>query len=59
MSEKISLRNRFIQTILRSDKEMTYYFDSHIHLSDPVYLPDIDYILDGMNFLNLKACLFL
>ena len=56
MSEKISLRNRFIQTILRSDKEMTYYFDSHIHLSDPVYLPDIDYILDGMNHLKLKAC---
>ena len=56
MSEKISLRNRFIQTILRSDKEMTYYFDSHIHLSDPAYLPDIDYILNGMNHLKLKAC---
>jgi len=56
MSEKISLRNRFIQTILRSDKEMTYYFDSHIHLSDPSYLPDIDYILNGMNHLKLKAC---
>jgi hypothetical protein len=30
MSEKISLRNRFIQTILRIDKEMSWYFDSHI-----------------------------
>ncbi|MBT8242108.1 MAG: TatD family hydrolase [Nitrosopumilus sp.] len=56
MSEKISLRNRFIQTILRIGKEMTWYFDSHIHLSDPVYDPDIDILLKQMKNLQIKAC---
>ncbi len=56
MSEKISLRNRFIQTILRIDQEMTWYFDSHIHLSDPQYVPDLEYILKQMDFLKIKAC---
>jgi TatD DNase family protein len=56
MSEKISLRNRFIQTILRIYKEMTWYFDSHIHLSDPQYLPDMEFILKGMECMNMKAC---
>ncbi len=56
MSEKISLRNRFIQTILRIYKEMTWYFDSHIHLSDPQYLPDMEFILKGMECMKMKAC---
>ena len=56
MSEKISLRNRFIQTILRIDKEMTWYFDSHIHLSDPAYLSDMKFILKEMECLKIKAC---
>ena len=56
MSEKISLRNRFIQTILRIDKEMTLYFDSHIHLSDPEYVFDMEFILKQMEFLKIKAC---
>ena len=56
MSEKISPGNRFIQTILIIDKAMTWNFDSHIHLSDPQYLPDIDFILKGMEHLKLKAC---
>ena len=56
MSEKISLRNRFIQTILRIDKEMTWYFDSHIHLSDPAYSSDMQFILKEMEILKIKAC---
>ena len=52
----MSLRNRFIQTILRIDKEMTWYFDSHIHLSDPVYVPDMKFILKEMEYLKIKAC---
>lgn len=56
MSEKISLRNRFIQTILRIDKEMTWYFDSHIHLSDSVYSSDIQFIFKEMEYLKIKAC---
>lgn len=56
MSEKISLRNRFIQTISRIGKEMTWYFDSHIHLSDPQYSPDMDFTLQEMDFLKIKAC---
>ena len=35
---------------------MTWYFDSHIHLSDPAYLPDMEFILKGMEYLKLKAC---
>ncbi len=56
MNEKISLRNRFIQTILRIYKEMTWYFDSHIHLSDPQYSSDMKFILKGMECIKLKAC---
>ena len=56
MSEKISLRNRFIQTILRIDKDMTWYFDSHIHLSDPAYSSDMKIILKQMEILKIKAC---
>ncbi len=56
MSEKISLRNRFIQTILRIYKEMSWYFDSHIHLSDPAYLSDMKFIFKEMEYLKIKAC---
>ncbi|HSG83964.1 MAG: TatD family hydrolase [Nitrosopumilus sp.] len=56
MSEKISLRNRFIQTILTIDKEMSWYFDSHIHLSDPAYVSDMEFILKQMEYLKIKAC---
>lgn len=35
---------------------MTWYFDSHIHLSDPTYLSDMEFILKGMEHLKLKAC---
>ena len=35
---------------------MTWSFDSHIHLSDPAYLPDMEFILKGMDYLKLKAC---
>jgi TatD DNase family protein len=35
---------------------MTWFFDSHIHLSDPSYLPEINFILTQMEFLKIKAC---
>ena len=35
---------------------MTWYFDSHIHLSDPQYVPEIEYILKQMEILKMKAC---
>ena len=35
---------------------MTWYFDSHIHLSDPEYVSDIKFILKQMEFLKIKAC---
>ena len=35
---------------------MTWSFDSHIHLSDSVYLPEINFILNQMKFLKTKAC---
>ena len=35
---------------------MTWYFDSHIHLSDPAYVPEINLILKQMEFLKIKAC---
>ena len=35
---------------------MTWYFDSHIHLSDPVYLSDMKFILNEMEYLKIKAC---
>lgn len=56
MSEKISLRNRFIQTILRIVNKMTWLFDSHIHLSDPEYSSYMEFILNEMKMLQIKAC---
>ncbi len=35
---------------------MTWLFDSHIHLSDSVYSPEIDFILTQMDSLKIKAC---
>jgi TatD DNase family protein len=35
---------------------MTWYFDSHIHLSDPEYVSDMEFILKQMEFLKIKAC---
>tara|TARA_B100000470_G_scaffold177504_1_gene141941 strand:- start:165 stop:920 length:756 start_codon:yes stop_codon:yes gene_type:complete len=35
---------------------MTWYFDSHIHLSDPQYSSDMKFILKGMECMKLKAC---
>ena len=35
---------------------MTWYFDSHIHLSDPEYTSDMEFILRQMEFLKIKAC---
>ena len=35
---------------------MTWYFDSHIHLSDPAYRPYMESILSEMEYLKIKAC---
>ena len=35
---------------------MTWYFDSHIHLSDPIYSPNLEFILKQMDAIKLKAC---
>jgi len=35
---------------------MTWYFDSHIHLSDPAYVSDMELILKQMEYLKIKAC---
>ena len=35
---------------------MTWLFDSHIHLSDSEYSPEIDFILTQMDSLKIKAC---
>jgi len=35
---------------------MTWYIDSHIHLSDPAYGPDMKFILKEMEYLKIKAC---
>ena len=35
---------------------MTWSYDSHIHLSDPAYRPEINFILKQMEFLKIKAC---
>ena len=35
---------------------MTWYFDSHIHLSDDAYVSDIDLISNQMQYLKIKAC---
>lgn len=35
---------------------MGWYYDSHVHLSDPLYANDINSIVLGMQQINLKAC---
>ena len=35
---------------------MNWIFDSHIHLSDPVYDSDIQYIINFMKKMHIKAC---
>jgi len=55
MSKKISLINRFIQTILKVEV-MTWLYDSHIHLSDPDYECDLSHIINGMENTKIKAC---
>ncbi len=35
---------------------MSWYVDSHIHLSDPAYAQDMEFILKQMEFLKIKAC---
>ena len=35
---------------------MIWYYDSHVHLSDPYYLDDLNYIISGMKAIKLKAC---
>ena len=35
---------------------MTWLFDSHIHLSDPVYDEDLNHIVKGMETMKIKAC---
>jgi len=55
VSEKISQRNRFIQTSL-TDQTMTWYYDAHIHLSDPFYAPELGFIISQMEHIKLKAC---
>ena len=35
---------------------MTWYFDSHIHLSDDAYASDMDLISNQMQCLKIKAC---
>ena len=52
MSEKISPRNRLVRQMVR----MTWYYDSHVHLSDMSYTNDLDYIILGMEKIKLKAC---
>lgn len=35
---------------------MPWLTDAHIHLSDPEYLPDLEYIFAAMDKLKIKAC---
>ena len=35
---------------------MTWLFDSHIHLSDPVYHEELNQIIKGMEIMKIKAC---
>lgn len=35
---------------------MTWLYDSHIHLSDPYYQNDLDYIISGMEHMKIQAC---
>jgi len=55
VSKKISLRNRFIQTILK-EKTMNWLYDSHIHLSDSYYHDELNYIINGMEKMKIKVC---
>ena len=55
MSKKISPRNRFIQTILKLES-LAWLYDSHIHLSDSSYQYDLDYTINGMENMKIKAC---
>jgi TatD DNase family protein len=36
--------------------EVTWFYDSHVHLSDPFYHDDLNYIILGMEKIKLKAC---
>ena len=35
---------------------MSWYYDAHVHLSDPSYAPELNYIISGMEKINLRAC---
>ena len=35
---------------------MTWLYDSHIHLSENEYLPEIDFIIQNMEKMKIKAC---
>ena len=35
---------------------VSWFYDSHVHLSDPFYHDDLDYIISGMEKIKLKAC---
>lgn len=35
---------------------MAWLYDSHIHLSDPYYQSDLDYTINGMENMKIKAC---
>lgn len=35
---------------------MTWYYDSHVHLSDSSYHDDLNFIITGMEKIKLKAC---
>jgi len=42
--------------IVRIYENMSWLYDSHIHLSDREYEKDIQYIINSLEFLKLKAC---
>jgi len=35
---------------------LAWLYDSHIHLSDPYYQSDLDYTINGMENMKIKAC---
>jgi len=35
---------------------LVWLYDSHIHLSDPYYQSDLDYTINGMKNMKIKAC---
>jgi len=35
---------------------MSWYYDAHVHLSDPLYDQDLSHIISGMEKIHLKAC---